>query len=73
VIEREQLLKERGQILQEVQVGLRTLEEARERLGEMDRLQEALMKRLGYTRLQLNSPDLDSDLLALGQGDDDLI
>ena len=55
MIEREQLLKERDQILQEMQVGLRTIDEARERLKEMDRLQTALMKRLDHTRQQLGS------------------
>lgn len=76
MIEREQLLKERGQILQEMQVGLRTLDETRERLDEMDRLQAALMTRLSHARQKLSSPDQDDDLsisaFGEGSGDDGL-
>jgi hypothetical protein len=62
MIEREQLLKERSQVLQEMQTGLRTLDEARARLEEMDKLQAALMKRLGHTRQQLGCFDLNNDI-----------
>jgi exonuclease VII small subunit len=67
MIEREQLLKERSQVLQEMQVGLRTLDEARERLQEMDELQRALMKRLGHTRQQFSFLDSDDGLLTFGE------
>ena len=42
-----------------MQVGLRTLDEAKACLEEMDKLHAALMKRLGHTR----SPDLNGDLV----------
>lgn len=64
--EREQLSKERSQVLQELQASLRSLAEARERIQEMDRLQEALMKRLSCVR-QLDLPGLGNDRLALGE------
>ena len=67
MIEREQLLKERSQILQEMQAGLRTRDEARERLEEMDKFQVALMKRLGRTRQQLSSLDSDDGLLTFSE------
>ena len=68
-------MKEHGQILQEMQVCLCTIDEAREWLKEMDRLQTALMKRLDHACQQLGSPDLESDLLAFSEdkGDDGLI
>lgn len=60
-------MKERGQILQEMQAGLRTRDEARERLEEMDKFQVALMKRLGCTRQQLSSLDSDDGLLTFSE------
>lgn len=63
-MEKDQLLKERSQVLQEMQAGLFTPEEARKRLEQVDRYQEALMKRLEYTRQQPGSSLSDGNLLA---------
>ena len=75
MIEWEQLLKEHGQIFQEMQVGLCMIDEAREWLKEMDRLQTALMKRLDHTCQQLCYLNSENNLLAFSEdkGDDDLI
>ena len=72
MIEREQLLKEHDQLLKEMQLGLRTAEETRERLGEMDRLQTVLMERLGSAR-RLSYSDWDSDLLTSSTDSNSLI
>ena len=72
MIEREQLSRERDHLLKEMQLGLRTKEETKERLEEMDRLQTALMKRVDGAR-RTSSSDWDSDLLISGASSDNLI
>jgi hypothetical protein len=64
MLEKDQLLKEPSQVLQETQAGLFTPEEAKKRLEQVDRYQMVLTKRLENTYQQPGSSRLDGNMLA---------